>query len=711
MAERKGIERLGALQKRWKAESFAYCLLLSLTVSIPLATALYVVGWGWVAGALIFLVCYAVALRVFPYWRISLTDITRYLDRQLPELEESCGLLLRPMDELGPLERLQAARTEVRFLSIRLPEPLRRKLCVAGGWLLGAVTLGGCVVFAAGPGGGGGRSRHPALVAADGPEAVSAAPGVKAVKIVITPPAYTGRGIRHQTMLSLQVEEGALLSWEIETSGGVDTVLFLFNDTTRLLLRPANTGKTLWRLSLPAVRPGFYQVRAGTQLSALHKLEIIKDEPPRITIRAPKAYTLLDYGESTRVPLLVRLQDDYGISDAAVMATVSSGKGEAVKFKEQELRWDRGFTGGRTGYDLSKTLDLAALGLKPGDELYFYCRAKDNHGQEARTDMYIITLADTAQLMSLEGMTVATDVKPEFFRSERQIIIEAEQLLREKDTLAATAFNSKSQDLGIDQKLLRLRYGKFLGEEAEEGGAGNVEEKPGAFGDAREILDAYTDKHDNAEDATYFEPAIKAQLKATLSEMWNAELRLRTYKPQEALPYAYKALRLLKDLQQQSRVYVAKTGVKVTPLNPAKRLTGELTAIRAPVQRAERETGLTEEDLLRIVLGVLEAGPRMAGEGGHVLLEQADRVLLEQAERRLGKEAASRPGEFLAGYQAMRRVVAGETRVVAGNTGDVLLAEQAIRKLLPVAREVPAPGKAAADAGLSQIYFSHLDKP
>ena len=178
--------------------------------------------------------------------------------------------------------------------------------------------------------------------------------------------------------------------------------------------------------------------------------------------------------------------------------------------------------------------------------------------------------------------------------------------------------------------------------------------------------------------------------------MWNAELRLRTYKPQEALPYAYKALRLLKDLQQQSRAYVAKTGVKTTPLNPAKRLTGELAAIQAPVQRAARGEGLTEEEILRIVLGLLEAGPRMVGEGS--------RVLMGQAERRLGKEAASRPGEFLAGYQAMHKIVLGEG-------DDVEAVERAIQKLLPVAQAVAASWKGAADAGLSQIYFSHLEKP
>jgi len=697
MAERQGIERLSALRRRWKAEGILYCLLLGLAVSIALASLLSAFsGWNWWLSVLFLVVSFFGAFWIFPYWRITLTDTARYLDRQLPELEESCGLLLRPVLELGPLERLQAVRTEARLRSVSVPVPFRRRLLIAGGLFLAAVILGGGVSFMA----RGGVEEDWVRPLTAAPGAAAAAPGVKGVRIVITPPAYTGKRMREQTIFPLQVEEGALLNWEVETSGAVDTVLFMFNDTTRWLLRSVNTSKTAWRLSLPAVHPGFYQVRIGSQLSDLYKLEIIKDEPPKITIRTPKAYTLLDYGEPTKVPLLVKLQDDYGISETAVMATVSSGNGEAVKFREQELRWEKGFTGGQVVYDLSKTLDLSALGLKPGDELYFYCRAKDNHGQEARTDTYIISLADTAQLMSLEGLTVATDIKPEFFRSERQIIIEAEQLLKEKDTLDVTAFKNKSNDLGIDQKLLRLRYGKFLGEEAEEGGPGGDAsgeiEKPGAFGDGAKILDAYTDKHDNAEDATYFTPAVKAQLKATLTEMWNAELRLRTYKPQEALPYAYKALRLLKDLQQQSRSYVAKTGVKTTPLNPAKRLTGELAAIQAPEQRVTRAEGLTEEEVLRIVLGLLEAGPRMPGEGS--------KVLMGQVERRLGKEAASRPGEFLSGYQAMHKIVLGE-----GNDREV--AGRAIQKLLPIAQAMPTARKAVADAGLSQIYFSHLDKP
>ena len=51
MAERQGIERLSALQRRWKAESIAYCLLLGLAVSVVLASALaFFWGWNWWVG-------------------------------------------------------------------------------------------------------------------------------------------------------------------------------------------------------------------------------------------------------------------------------------------------------------------------------------------------------------------------------------------------------------------------------------------------------------------------------------------------------------------------------------------------------------------------------------------------------------------------------------------------------------------------------------
>lgn len=702
-------------------------------------------GWSWWIGFVVF----GFSLSIFPFWEITLVTVVRYLDQHVLALEESCGLLLRPVEELRLLERLQAERTENALSALRLPDPVWLKLVLTAGIFIGAIT------FSFLP------WRH-AAVSSETPVVRPAAvtiplmPGISTVSIRINPPAYTGRAIREQSEFSLRVEEGAIVNWEITTQGQVDSLVFFFNDT--LVRRPIRAGKEVWRLTMPVRWAGFYQVKLDNKMSDLYKLELLKDQPPKITILTPHAYTVIDYGESTRVSLGVRIQDDYGIDSAAVAATVSSGKGEAVKFKQQEFRWD--VRGGRS-YTLSKTLDLTALGMKPGDELYFYCKARDNHGQEARTDMYIVALADTAQLMSLDGMTMSTDVKPEYFRSERQIIIDAEQLLRRKDTITVKDFNERSNDLGLDQKLLRLRYGKFLGEEAEEGepgGEGGASEgedgrahggSAGDVGDAKKILDAFTDKHDNAEDATYFEPAIKQQLKATLTEMWNAELRLRTGKPQEALPFAYKALRLLKDLQQQSRAFVAKTGVKVTPLNPARRLTGELKGIDAPMQRVEKAGGLSEDEVLRMALAILDraarpgeaaagAGAPGGGAGGTITASgkaaepavetnratggngmagapvnrsagqlilggttDAERVLLKQTMRRLGQEAAQHPAQYLDAYQDMRQLAEGKKV-------DAARIERAIRNLLPAAEPLPVLNKKAADDGLSKLYFKHV---
>jgi len=685
---------LSSVRRRWMLEGVIFCVLLSLAVS--LAFWLLLSRWGLGAplyGVGIFCILIVTALLLFPSWRITLVDTARALDRWLPELEESSRLLLRPESDLGALEKLQAARIEGRLDHARIPHPFRKRLII--GFSLVVVAVAAWAIIGIPP---------PDTRSVSGSDKVttirSIPPAIRDVHIRITPPAYTGRPIRSQQDLNLQVEEGALISWEILTNIALDSVQFVLSDSARMPLQAAGAERTLWRGSIVAAHSGFYQLQMGDGLSDLYKIEVIRDEAPRIVIRTPKPYTIVDIGEPRKIPLMARVQDDYGIRDATVVATIATGSGEAVKFKEQVLPFNAVFTGSIPAYDLQQTLNLDALGVHPGDELYFYCKAKDNHGAESRSDMYIISLPDTAKLMSLEGLTMSMNIKPELFRSQRQIIIETEQLLHGKDSISVQAFNDKSNDLGVDQKLLRLRYGKFLGEEAEEGGAGESFKKagdsPADFGNAGKVLDAFTDKHDNAEDATYFEPAIKQQLKATLNEMWSAELRLRTFKPQEALPYEYKALRLLKDLQQKSRAYVAKTGVKLTPLDTTKRLKGVLDGIGQPVRQVNTTSQEpSTEDKLRMALSILDRGDA----SGPAL------TILQEAARQLGRQAAEHPAEYLAGYQAIRRILA---RTMAPS--DARSAQQAILKIVSLPEANPSERKISADAGLSQLYFNKMKK-
>lgn len=689
----KGMKILSSVRRRWMLEGIVFRVLLSLAVSMALWFLLDRLGYGSpLYGIVLFGILTLAALMLFPSWWVTLADTARALDRWLPELEESSHLLLRRENDLGALERLQATRIEGRLDKARLPHPFRKRLIISA-CLLAAVTVAWSFI---------GRTEHKEPSVGSTVASLPAAkriPGIKAVHIRITPPAYTGRSVRSQQDLNIQVEEGALISWEIQTNIALDSVQFILSDSAHMPLRAAGAERTVWRGSIVSAHSGFYQLQMGDELSDLYKIEVISDEAPRIVIRTPKPYTIVDIGESRKIPMMARAQDDYGIRDATVVATIATGGGEAVKFKEQVLPFNTVFTGNVPVYDLQQTLNLDALGVHPGDELYFYCKVKDNHGAESRSDMYIISLPDTAKLMSLEGLTMGVNIKPGLFRSQRQIIIETGQLLHGKDSISVQAFNDKSSDLGVDQKLLRLRYGKFLGEEAEEGGSEESFKKagdsPADFGNAGKVLDAFTDKHDNAEDATYFEPAIKQQLKATLTEMWNAELRLRTFRPQEALPYEYKALRLLKDLQQKSRAYVAKTGVKLTPLDPAKRLKGALDGIGQPVRQVNTTQGPSAEDKLRMALSVLDrkdvSGPGLA--------------ILREAARQLGRQAADHPTEYLAGFQALKSVLIG-TKTPA----DIRLAQQAIRKMVSSPEATPSRSDSPADAGLSQLYFNKVKR-
>src|SRR5690606_1783497 len=77
------------------------------------------------------------------------------------------------------------------------------------------------------------------------------------------------------------------------------------------------------------------------------------------------------------------------------------------------------------------------------------------------------------------------------------------------------------------------------------------------FGDAGAVQAEYGHVHDIAEAATLLDPATRKLLKAALDEMWQAELYLRSAQPKAALPYEYRALELIKQVQQGSRIYLA----------------------------------------------------------------------------------------------------------------------------------------------------------
>lgn len=709
MPESIAINIIRSIQKKWTINSLLSYFILSVAITL-LSVALLIKFTGlslwWCMPVM--MLSFITIFFIYNSWKVSKTDVTGFLNQQFPQLEESSGLLLKSYESLNLLERMQVRKVEQCITRLQSQVSFRKKLQQPG--LISAIIIIISVGLLAFP--------FPVyvshkLVSAGNKATIAKTDkmpaGILSVEVTIRPPLYTGGTSRSQSRFNIKAVEGSDVNWRLQTTVPADTIQFIINGAGVVPLHPINSGHTFWSIERKFVSAGFYQVKINDKLSELYSIDLIKDAPPIIVIQKPAPYTIIDYGQPQQLAMTVSIGDDYGIREATISALTTSGSGEGVKFKEQQLLFTN-FKSGSRKYNLQKTLDLPALGVKPGDELYFYVRSVDNHKQESRSDIYTVSIPDTAQLMSLEGLAGGVNVKPEYFRSERQIIIETEQLLKEQKTLTAEAFKNKSNDLGIDQNLLRLRYSKFLGGETKEEGedehAGehghDAGDNAADFGNAEKIMEEVSHKHDNAEDASFFDVQTKKQLMATLSEMSNAEVRLRTFRPLEALPFEYKALRLLKDLQEKGRSYVAKAGYKTSPLKPEKRLTGDLSKIEDPVTKIDFKIPQNPDDAIRSAVGIIEN--LKAGTG----IDKAAIETLRQAGVQLNKKVAAEPAAYLSSLGAMNRILQASVNVITYSATDLSAAQQGLQRLVSPPTALPAPGKKNPDQNLSQRYFKIL---
>ncbi len=703
MNEGRSRDIIQSLQKKWSLQIWIAHMLIAVAVTIFISTiAVIFLHADWWFVPLVFFVSFGILYRLL-IKKIEAQDVVRFLNQSFPGLQESAQLILQPTDKLNSLEKLQLKKIEhIVSEPVLSPQLVKRRMKTAFIMLTAGSLFALLIFIIPFPQAQFFDQKNNSQSALSSTKTETRLPEIKDVTIQITPPSYTRKPARKQDKLNIMAEQKAFVNWTITTTRSTKNVQIICNDKSILHLKALNKEGTQWSANKQILQSGFYQLRIENKLSEFYQIDLIKDEPPVVIVQSPKPNTFIKWGEAQKINIAVSLSDDYGIDSSYIHATTASGSGEAVKFTELRFPFP-GFRSGDKKYSLQKLIDLSSIGMTPGDELYLYITAKDNNKQEKRSDVFIVRLEDTAQLFSMGGLVSGLDIKPELFRSERQIIIETEQLLREKDTIGEQNFKKRSSNLGTDQELLRLRYGKYLGEETETeiGGDHNENEHNNAadFGNQDKVIDEFSHKHDIAEDADFFDAPTKKQLQAMLSEMWKASLQLKTYKPKEALPFAYNALRLLKDLQQKTRVFVAKTGVKTTPLNPDKRLTGELDKISQPVMKEDVQQKESSLLNLRKAIGVLEKIKSKES------LDKSDTDVLEKAGTQLGTQAASHPSTYLSAYQALQRIRANQTKI-----NDINLAGNAFQKMITSVINIPQQSQSAPDMNLSKRYFINLNK-
>jgi hypothetical protein len=534
---------------------------------------------------------------------------------------------------------------------------------------------------------------------------------IEKASISIVPPRYTGRPARKLTQFDLEAEAGAQISWQITFNQALrDAALILVNADT-LALREIRAG--VYATSVYLQESILYQLcvttsEGKTHSFEYHRVEIVKDFPPAIVVVQPEPRTEINSVRAQSIRLEAIIDDDYGLQQAELVATLARGSGEGVKFRESKMAPGNIQRESRRRWRARMQLDLHELGMVPGDELYFFLEALDQRepiAQRGRSDTYFVVWKDTARVEVAQNAGLLVNPVPEYFRSQRQIIIDTEKLLQDRLQLAESEFKRRSQNLGLDQQSLRMRYGQFLGEEFtnqigfpaagetelqpehgdEHESAGMTSNPGGEKAGAEQIIDQFAHKHETEENATLFAPSIKAQLQAALAEMWEAELRLRTHRPKEALPHEYRALARLKAVQESTRAYVQRVGFEPPPIKvEEKRLSGSLDKVTGGTWQKQTPENKSWWEV-RAAIAILQNL-----QSGRIENFASDAKILERAGQEIARQALAQPGRHLQALQDLRMLIANFDEHGEPQAALALSVQRVLWQLLPPAAPQPS---------------------
>ncbi len=696
-------------------------------------------------------------IRIAHYrlFNLDTTFFTSYLNKTYPSLKESADLIIRDESELTLLQQIQKIKTLQQFDAIYPEIKLPHHILQSAGIMAGC----GLVYFLTSsfssplP-----DSKQNDQSGLQSPSTIRAAidtttAHIKALTIRISPPAYTALKPSVVRNGNLSFPEGSLMNLAVEFNREVSEAKIIFSGRDSINLTSGTNQK--YTLQKTISESGFYQVQWNfkneVSRSDYYKIEVIKDEPPKVSITNLEQFTKLRFDEDLAVKVNSSLADDYGLQDGQIIATVSKGSGESVKFREEKLRFTTPKQISGKQVNASITLDLMKLGLEPGDELYFYVEALDNKmpvANRQRTETFFIALQDTTTEITTMDDGLGVDLLPEYFRSQRQIIIETEKLLKDKKNkkVSTKEFNVTSNELGYDQKVLRLRYGQFMGEEADSGigteaAAEAVEESKhekdekdilSKFGHAHDTenehnlvdqkkepghdhnkikdpeetedpMKAFMHQHDNSEEATFLFQSVRAKLKAALSIMWDAELHLRLFDPAKSLPYQYKALNLLKEISNDNRIYVARSGFDPPPLKEEKRLTADLTEVKTQTNKSASESP-EKFPGIRVAILLTE---KMLTEDILTSTTESQKIF-NKAGQELAGEAIEQPGVYLKGLSLLKLLTSD--KLSQQEIKRALLEDRPILwRVLPVQSSSPSARKSAVHS-LDNKFLHRIDK-
>ncbi|MUP47461.1 tryptophan-rich sensory protein [Gramella sp. BOM4] len=675
-------------RKKW----WSWLLLEALIVGVGPALLAFAIGFNFFWITAFFLISASVYFAVQKPWKIGLSKVSSFVDSRYSEANYSSGLLLIPDKRLTSLARLQKQKTERQLadtIKSFKPDVNFERAFV----FLLVFSILAVIAF---------NSGASAVVKSDSLEEKNRInftpvdsidqsyeiPEISKQQVFVNYPSYTNLANSSFQEMNIQALKNSSLTWILEFSHPVEEVLFETKDEQHRFKLKNNE----YRYSKSVRESGFYNFRfkdgsGNTYVSKVYYLEVAEDEKPEVVIKDLPLFSSFEAEEAKILNFETQITDDYGISEAYIVATVSKGSGEAVKFRELRIDFERQISGSQKSVVLDKSIDLEELRMQPGEQLYFYVEAKDHLqlvANVARSETYFAEIRDTTEAATAISGSMGVDLMPDYFRSQRQLIIDTEKLIAEKDQITEKEFNSRSNELGFDQKALRLKYGEFMGDESESGIAAQShseepadetqenEDDPLAYythdhdsenehnlvpaeeEEEEDPLHDYLHNHDDPEESTLFTQSLKSMLREAMNQMWDSELQLRLYEPQNSLPYQYRSLKLLQEIKNSARIYVHRIGFDPPPIQESTRLTGDLDE----VQSFSETTESARSDQLKAIRESVSRLEKIIQNKSE--LTESDKVLFQKAAEELSSLAIEDPLKYIETLSDLKLIAEGK---------------------------------------------------